>query len=178
MDLKITITLSDQLFKLLEDKLPDLGKRVERALKKQINSEVKSQSLVEIQPSASPVQPVSPVENANQAAPAAEPDVPTYANVLEKIADKFGVSSITVTDLNKPIKERIREIIDATRLRVHGEEVDKFRPMFNRHMRQLAKCVGFEKPTDIDNEKAYDEFVHRCNTLSFDGEKYEQTAPF
>lgn len=57
MDLQITITLSDQLFKLLEDKLPNLGRRVESALTKELGRKLRSES--EISVTASPTLPAT-----------------------------------------------------------------------------------------------------------------------
>lgn len=173
MDLKITITLNDRLYELLEDKLPSLGKRVEWAVKRQIASEVHRQSEIEITPTPTP----AGAEKTAEQMTAEEKDA-AILKTAEKIKEHLGVQSVVVNDLRKPIKERVREIIDATRQRVHGDEADKHRPLFNQHMRQLAKCVGFEKPTDITDENALEEFIHRCGAMTFNGEKYESEAPF
>ncbi len=48
MDLQITITLSDKLFELLEDKLPNLGRRVESALTKELGRKLRSESEISV----------------------------------------------------------------------------------------------------------------------------------
>ncbi len=50
MDLQITITLSDKLFGLLEDKLPNLGRRVESALTKELGRTLRSESEISVKP--------------------------------------------------------------------------------------------------------------------------------
>ena len=41
MELQVTVTLSDRLFVLLEDKLPNLGRRVEKAITKEISAQAR-----------------------------------------------------------------------------------------------------------------------------------------
>lgn len=48
MDLKVTITLSDQLFALIEDRVPRLNGRVRNALKREVGSQIEAQSTITI----------------------------------------------------------------------------------------------------------------------------------
>ena len=56
MDLKVTLTLSDRLFELLEDKLPSLGKRVERTVSKELRVMAKEEvkASIEVAPTPAP----------------------------------------------------------------------------------------------------------------------------
>lgn len=56
MDLKVTLTLSDRLFELLEDKLPSLGKRVERTVSKELRVMAKEEvkASIEVAPAPAP----------------------------------------------------------------------------------------------------------------------------
>lgn len=48
LDLQVTFTLSDKLFALLEDKLPNLGRRVEKAVSKELGAKVRQESNISI----------------------------------------------------------------------------------------------------------------------------------
>lgn len=56
MDLKVTLTLSDRLFELLEDKLPSLGKRVARTVSKELRVMAKEEvkASIEVAPTPAP----------------------------------------------------------------------------------------------------------------------------
>ena len=67
MDFNVTITLSDRLFELLENKLPNLGRRVEKAVTKELGAIARSESEVSINVSAT-------APKAPAAAPEPEPE--------------------------------------------------------------------------------------------------------
>ena len=48
MDLNVTITLSDQLFALIEDRVPRLNGRVRNAIKREVGSQIEAQSTITI----------------------------------------------------------------------------------------------------------------------------------
>lgn len=73
MDLKVTLTLSDRLFDLLEDKLPSLGKRVERTVGKELRVMARDEVKATIE--------VAPTETETPAEPA--PKKLTEADVRE-----------------------------------------------------------------------------------------------
>lgn len=54
MDLNVTITLSDQLFSLLEDKLPNLGRRIEKPVEKEVGKEMRKGTNVSVTVNATP----------------------------------------------------------------------------------------------------------------------------
>ena len=62
MELQVTITLSDRLFVLLEDKLPNLGRRVEKAITKEIGAQTRRESSIAVSVSAEAMTP-EPAEN-------------------------------------------------------------------------------------------------------------------
>lgn len=61
-ELTITLTLSDRLFELLEDKLPTLGRRVEKSVTKQLGSIARSE--LEMKVSAADAAEVEPSDPA------------------------------------------------------------------------------------------------------------------
>lgn len=48
------MTLSDRLFALLEDKLPNIERRVERSVNKEVGAQVRKESSIKVSVSASP----------------------------------------------------------------------------------------------------------------------------
>ncbi len=66
MNLEITLTLSDRLFELLEDKLPSLGKRVERTVNKELRVMTRDGVKATIK--------VAPTTSETEAAPEPEPE--------------------------------------------------------------------------------------------------------
>ena len=48
MELQVKFTLSDRLFELLEDKLPNLGRRIEKSIGKELGAQVRRESNVTI----------------------------------------------------------------------------------------------------------------------------------
>lgn len=63
-ELTITLTLSDRLFELLEDKLPTLGRRVEKSVTKQLGSIARSE--LEMKVSAADAAEVEPTDAAEK----------------------------------------------------------------------------------------------------------------
>lgn len=70
MDLNVTITLSDQLFTLLEDKLPNLGRRIEKSVEKEVGKEVRKGTNVSVTVNATPSEIPGMPENPDTIEPA------------------------------------------------------------------------------------------------------------
>lgn len=75
MNLEITLTLSDRLFELLEDKLPSLGKRVERTVNKELRVMARDEVKATIK--------VAPTTPETEAAPEPAPKKLTESDVRE-----------------------------------------------------------------------------------------------
>lgn len=75
MNLEITLTLSDRLFELLEDKLPNLGKRIERTVNKELRVMARDEVKATIKVAPTPVE--------TEAAPEPAPKKLTEADVRE-----------------------------------------------------------------------------------------------
>ena len=97
MELQVTLTLSDRLFDLLEDKLPNLGRRIEKAVTKEIGAQTRRESGVEITVNArTPKTPQSEVTESTQPMteiqPAAKDSAPTLIDcraALARCRDRF-----------------------------------------------------------------------------------------
>ena len=48
MNLLVTLTLSDRLFSLLEDKLPNLGRRIEKVVTKELGASARAESNITV----------------------------------------------------------------------------------------------------------------------------------
>lgn len=103
MELQLTITLSDRLFELLEDKLPCLGRRVEKTLTRELGKQVRAESEITVTPVSLPTG--AEAEPETEAAP--EEEVPVIPDIpIEEC----------------PTEEDIRKCIDRTRQRLIGED--------------------------------------------------------
>ena len=77
MELQVTITLSDRLFSLLEDKLPNLGHRVGKAISEELSAQTRKESNANVGVTVS--QTLKPTENKKD-----EIDTPSIAPVGKK----------------------------------------------------------------------------------------------
>ena len=89
MELQVTLTLSDRLFALLEDKLPNLGRRIEKAVTKEIGAQTRRESSIEVSVSAKTPEAAAPVVSAVEVlcpeAPAAD-SLPTLTDCRAALA--------------------------------------------------------------------------------------------
>lgn len=173
MEVQVTITLSDKLFALLEDKLPNLGRRMERQVTKEIGAQVRSESNVAI--TVKPGEPGAP-----------EPSAPVEVKVA---AIQTGAPAPAETPAEEPVKEApapkpdktpgemIREIMDRTCRRFEGddyrentgsEEYRKYHKPLLRMYRQIAGELGYDKPSLIDKPEDIESFGAQCDALVID----------
>lgn len=165
MDLNVKITLSDRLFELLEDKLPTLGRRVEKVLTKEIGAQVRGESTIEVQ--------VSPTVAASEApAGAVHPESPE--------APKEQAAAPAVKKLlgEADAREAVRAIIDRTRRRFCGEDYltnreteayKKYYSKLTKVIKMIAVSLGAEKPSQLPAERV-EAFGAECDALILDAE--------
>lgn len=173
MELQVTLTLSDRLFGLLEDKLPNLGRRVEKALTKEIGAQVRKSSeiSIEVKPSPAPLQAEAATD-----APAPATDA------------KHGQPEAKTVTKEKPrdLGVEIREIMHRTRQRFEGEDYKnnadsdlykKYHRAMTTQFKQIAMALGYEKPPMIDDPAKVDAFAAECDALIIDEDGFIAPPP-
>lgn len=189
MELQVTITLSDRLFGLLEEKLPNLGRRVQRAVTKEIGEQTRKESEITI--SVMPPKPVAEIEEgvtvgvvaATETEPAQEPAQET----MPEPAPEPAAADAIPTDPAK-MAETIRQIMHRTRQRIEGEDYKdntssesykKYHRKLNDTFVQIAMQLGFNKPSLIDSPEKIRAFADECDSLFIDnGGAITSKAPF
>lgn len=180
MDLNVTITLSDRLFELLEDKLPSIRRRVEKVLTKQVGAQVREESSISVSVSATPTPPApeaeagaetmaEPVAGASgeaaeseTAQPASEPETPAEAPAQQPE--------------KKLTEEDIRAALHRTRQRLEGEDYKentgsevykKYHKQLTAVFLRIAKALGADKPSTLSSDTRA-AFIAECDALIID----------
>lgn len=184
MELQVTITLSDRLFELLEDKLPNLGRRFEKALTKEIGKQVRTQSEISVRTTPSKKASHDPEAAANGTVGAGEtvPDNDRAAVTAE-------VQTPVPVVKERNLQEEIRAIIHRTRQRFEGEDYlentgseayKKYHRQTTDTLKLIAVELGYPKPSAIDTAEKVDAFAATCDALIIDdnGNISAPPAPF
>lgn len=168
MDFKLTLTLSDRLFDLLDDKLPNLGRRIEKAVTKEAGAKIrKSEMSIKIEP----IEPAEP-KNEPDTAPAA-----TIEKIPSAVAEAAARAEAAAKEKSRNLGVEIREIIHRTRQRFEGEDYKenagselrkKYHDAVGHMLLQIAATLGYEKPSFIDNSEKVDQFAAECDALILD----------
>lgn len=161
MELQVTLTLSDRLFTLLEDKLPNLGRRIEKAVTKEIGAQARQESNIEIPASVDAV---------------AETPQPT-------------VEPARIEPLQQPEKvltaEDARAIMHRTRQRFEGADYKdnadsdgykKYHKQLTGMFKQIAAVLGADKPSALPTDKIA-AFAVECDALIIDDKGYIAPPP-
>lgn len=163
MELTLTVTLSDRLFGLLEDKLPNLGRRVEKAITKELSAQARRESNISVDVIASQVNP---------APEPAQPETPA-APVAETEKQESPAPESIPSDPPK-MAEKIREIMHRTRQRLEGEDYKenttsdgykKYHRQLNSKFKLIAVTLGFDKPSSINTQEKLAAFIDECDAL-------------
>lgn len=178
MELQVTITLSDRLFGLLEDKLPNLGRRVEKAITKELGSQVRRESSIEVGLTATSKK--SPTEDI-----VAENSKPQTIAVKETVQPDNSALEEIPSDPKK-MAEKIREIMHLTRQRFEGEDYKentdseaykKYHKQLTSQFKQIAISLGYEKPSTIDTPEKVAAFRSECDALIIDEKGFIAPPP-
>ena len=162
MDLNVKITLSDRLFELLEDKLPTLGRRVEKVLTKEIGAQVRGESTIEVQVSPT----VATAESPEHAESPEAPKEPATSPAVKKLLSEADA------------REAVRAIIDRTRRRFCGEDYltnreteayKKYYSKLTKVIKMIAVSLGAEKPSQLPPERV-EAFGAECDALILDAD--------
>ena len=157
------ITLSDRLFELLEDKLPTLGRRVEKVLTKEIGAQVRGESTIEVRVSPSP----------QSQAPSAGSEGSESSESSEST-----VAAVKKLPSESEAREMVRAVIDRTRRRFCGEdyltnrETEAYRKYYSKLtkvIKMIAVSLGAEKPSQLPAERV-ETFAAECDALILDAE--------
>lgn len=176
MELQIKITLSDRFFDLLEDKLPNLGRRVEKVLTKEVSKQVREQSQIKVTVTSSDAPP-EPEQTAN-----ADKSDTSDRSDLSDSSDSSDLSEAAPADVTAEAKPRnltqeIRDIMHCTRMRFEGPDYKnspdsegyvKYHNALKIHFRNIATVLGYTKPSLIDTPEKVDAFIRECNDLILD----------
>ena len=172
MELQVTLTLSDRLFALLEDKLPNLGRRLEKAVTKEIGAQTRQESSIKVSVSA-------------KAPGTAAEEVP-QPEVLGQAAEPKPAAMSSERQAGKSHGEMIREIIHRTRQRFEGEDYKentesetykKYHRALTAQFKQIAITLGYEKPSYIDTPEKIEAFAAECDALIIDEKGFIAPPP-
>ena len=186
MEIQLTITLSDRLFGLLEDKLPNLGNRFKRAITKEVKAQVENESSVAVAVVASPSAPAAETHVAEGATAAKATEVV----VSEMVVVPSVAESPKESPLDSPKEitpEEARAAIGEARRRLLGEdyEAQKGTPKY-KAITALAKqsilIVSEGRAQNIPSLTAEERkrFIEDINSLVLDenGQPSFPSAPF
>lgn len=195
MELQVKFTLSDRLFELLEDKLPNLGRRIEKSIGRELCALVRRESNVTItvskgdDPQAEEDAPVAVEVTAVPETAAAEAVEAPETVAEPQPAEPQPAASEAATADPKKVAEVIREIMHRARQRFEGEDYKenagsenhkKYHKPLSRIFIQIAMQLGYEKPSYIDTPEKADAFAAMCDELVLDdnGNITAPGAPF
>jgi hypothetical protein len=177
MELLVTISLSDKLFELLENKLPNLGRRVEKAITKELGAQVRQQSGIGI--TVVNDTPGTESEKPKQTRSAKTKADADSAEAAPAKTETAAENATAVTQPQEPrnLPEEIRMIMHRTRQRFEGEDYKEntateayqkhHKPLTN-HFKQIALTLGSDKPSLLDTAEKVDAFAAECDALILD----------
>lgn len=192
MELSVTFTLSDKLFALLEDKLPNLGRRVERAITKEIGAQTRRESNITIEVNAGAPATAQPQpEESKKPGRTRKPKDDTPAVSVE-------VTSAAETEAPAPQPEAPAELTYEDcraalhRLRVRfegegyenktGEGYDRYHKQISGIVKQIVCQLSGGKAAKIPElaPKLRAAFIAECDGITADekGELIPPRAPF
>lgn len=164
MELQVTITLSDRLFALLEAKLPNLGRRTEKTVTKEIAAQTRAESNIRVEvvaqnPGADDTAP----ENAEGDQASASPELP---------------SPELPAPAPVPTLEDCRAAVRRTRVRFEGEGYEnktgegyeKYHKAITSQIKQIVFTVSggtAEKIPDLAEDRRA-AFIAECDALTLD----------
>lgn len=190
MDLNVTITLSDQLFTLLEDKLPNLGRRIEKSVEKEVGKEVRKGTNVSVTVNATPSEIPGMPENPDtlEPAPAESPVTVTVepASTPEPAPPPVETPSPAPAAPAVPTLEDCRAALHRARVRFEGENYNdktseghaKYHQAVTNQVKQIIISVssGAAEKIPALPEECRAAFIAELDALILD-EKGQITAP-
>ncbi len=176
MELQVTLTLSDRLFALLEDKLPNLGRRIEKAVTKEIGAQTRRESniVVSVSAEATPPEPV-------------ESDNPTHARRTKADAPETAQPEAEPEIPAVPTLEDCRAALKRTRIRFEGEGYEnkvgegyeKYHKAITAQIKQIVFTVSGGRADKIPDlpEECRAAFIAECDALIIDEKGFIAPPP-
>lgn len=170
MELQVTLTLSARLFALLEGKLPDLGRRIEKAVTKEIVAQTRKESSIEISVNdkASSPHPAAPgAETTEKPQPeAAAPESNPEPEPEPATADDGPGFDVTSTEGLKRFMADLKDtLLGAGWNEDRTPEKDAQAKQINGYLREIARELGADRPTALPRTKII-EFCNKCNEIT------------
>lgn len=170
MELQVTITFTDRLFALLEDKLPSLGRRVERAVEKEINAVTRGEMGINVSLDGGEATPkgaagvVGPkgedgkkylkeLANAAPAEPAPAPaPAPTVTVAVDPAeAEGEGISAMDLRKAMAAVRARIEG--DDWQLNAESEGYQRYHDALTELFKSTARLLGGASPVKVPEDK-------------------------
>lgn len=169
MELQVTITLSDRLFALLETKLPNLGRRIEKTVTKEIAAQTRAESNIQ-------VHVVAQNPDTSVAETPSETTDETPAPAADGTAD--APAAETQPAATVPTLEDCRAAVRRTRVRFEGEGYEnktgegyeKYHKAITSQIKQIVFTVSggtAEKIPDLAEDRRA-AFIAECDALTLD----------
>lgn len=199
MELQVTITLSDKLFVLLEDKLPNLGRRVEKAITKELSAQARRESDIAIAVNTETTIPEQVESDKPRRTRRAKADMVETAAPVEAVeevpetpqtaAEPKQFAEAQVQQPEKELTEEdIRAAMHRTRQRLEGEDYKentnsenykKYHKQLTGMFKQIAAVLGADKPSALSAEMRAS-FIAECDALIIDEKGFiaPPLAPF
>ena len=193
MELQVTLTLSDRLFALLEDKLPNLGRRIEKAIAKELGAQIRRESNIAVAASTgASAQPADSSKSRRTRCTRTDAsESPTEDMPQKEQQSDASVPLVEpqVAQSEKSPGEMIREIMHRTRQRFEGEDYKenaesegykKYHRAMTAQFKQIAIALGYDKPSYIDTPEKIEAFAAKCDALIIDEKGFiaPPLAPF
>lgn len=188
MELTLTFTLSDRLFALLEDKLPNLGRRVERAITKEVGAQTRRELGLTVEINAG-AQPTATESDKSKHARRAKADAPAEdMRAVEQQQPDAPEAQVEVRDAQSEkelTEEDIRAAIHRTRQRFEGEDYkdnttseayQKYHKSLTSMFLQIAAVLGADKPSALPASKRA-AFIAECDALILDEKGFITPPP-
>lgn len=187
--------MSDRLFDLLEDKLPNLGRRMESAVKKEVGARVRDELGIKLDLVAPQTQAEEQEKPKRGRKAKAEPSVEVHAT--ESVQTEEPAATETAPDAAAPaapMEEReltvedLRAAMHRTRQRFESEDYldhpesenyKKYHRALYEMFIQIAGTLGADKPSALPADKRA-AFIAECDALVIDesGRIAPPKAPF
>lgn len=199
MELQVTLTLSDRLFALLEDKLPSLGRRCEKAITKELGAQARSESSVELKVVSSRTDAQIPTAesekprrtrkvkaDAPEEAPALAEAVEAVLETPQPTDESTPLVEASVQQPGKELTEEdIRAAMHRTRQRFEGEDYKnntdseaykKYHKQLTGVFKQIAVVLGADKPSALPADRRAS-FIAECDALIIDEKGFIASPP-
>lgn len=178
MELLLTVTLSDRLFALLEDKLPNLNRRFEQATTKDLDTRTHRESSISVEVNACALPtPANAEPSIAETAPA--PCHEVEAEAAPEPAAQEAEKELTEVD--------VRAAMDRTRRRIEGENYKedtngegykKWHRALTERFKAIAAILGADKPSALPDHASRAAFIAEVDELIIKNGELTVEVPF